>query len=156
MCSVSRRGLIQTVLVLGLLLSVALTQSACGTSAPANAPNIAGTYLGTVRNTTGGETSPFVLALVQDGTHLTGSVLFSYPLAGSGPLTGSFDAANHLRFEITSDDDSYITLEFEGSVRENPVNLSGTYVINNGQTGTWKAPADSGSSPGADASWTRA
>lgn len=156
MLGVSWRGLIQTLLALGLLLSVALSQSACGTSAPANVPRIAGTYLGTVRNTTGGETSPFLLTLTQDGSHLTGSVLFSYPLAGSGPLTGSFDAANHLRFEITSDDGSYITLEFEGSVQENPVNLSGTYVINNGQTGTWKAPGDSGDSPGADTSWTRA
>ena len=134
----SGRGVLILLLLVGLAIGgIALAQrngQTGGSGGSPGAPDVSGQYAGTAHNNRG-VNAPMTLALTENGTSLSGAFSVSSPLGGSGPLTGQVDASGGVSFEVTSSDGSGVVIDFTGTLSGNE--LTGSYTINNGQSGTW-------------------
>ncbi len=126
-------------------------------------PHVAGTYAGTIHNTSANETANLTLSLQQNGSTISGYVTISQPLLGSGPIIDGIVQTNHyIQFTVQGYNGN-APLLFTGNILNNG-SMQGQYCsIDNtghcnaasGGQGTWSAsPANSGSSfilpPGGD------
>ncbi len=126
------------------------------TSAPATYPNVAGTYNGTIHNTTADIRTNMSLSIQQNQGRINGNFTVGDELQGNGPFEGTIDTANHIQFTVHSDEVS-APISFSGSVQSDG-SLSGTYCSLNeqnqcdpstGGAGTWHVAH---ASPGSSAS----
>jgi len=95
------------------------------TPVPPAYPRVSGVHNGTVNNTTGGVTANMSLSIQQNGGGITGSFRVDFPLIGSGPLTGSVTANNHIQFVVHSNQVA-APLSFQGIVQSGG-SMKGTY-----------------------------
>ena len=95
------------------------------TPVPPAYPRVSGVHNGTVNNTTGGVTANMSLSIQQNGGSITGSFRVDFPLIGSGPLTGSVTANNHIQFVVHSNEVA-APLFFQGLVQSGG-GMQGTY-----------------------------
>lgn len=109
----------------------------CATAGSTANVQISSAYIGTVRNTTNGIQATISLSIIQQGTQISGEILFSYPFDGSGPFQGTIMPDGHITFVVSSDDGLGVKLYFTGDAGANGAHISGTYVIDNGQAGRW-------------------
>ncbi|GAC1350870.1 MAG: hypothetical protein NVSMB27_37580 [Ktedonobacteraceae bacterium] len=116
-----------------------------GSQATGVYPNVAGTYNGSIDNTTAHITTSMGLAMQQNQGKINGQFTVGSALTGSGPFTGTIDTAKHLRFTVASFHGN-APLLFDGAMQSDG-SLSGNYcsVGSNGQCdaaagagGTWK------------------
>ncbi|OLB30120.1 MAG: hypothetical protein AUH05_21030 [Ktedonobacter sp. 13_2_20CM_53_11] len=130
------------------------------TQAPTSAgqvfPNVAGTYHGTIMNTTANVTAGMSLSIQQNNASINGNFTVSQPLVGNNPFQGKVDAANHIQFTVEGLNGN-APLFFAGIVHADG-SLSGSYCSlgANGQCstaagagGTWsvaKGEGDGGDS----------
>ena len=77
-------------------------------------------------------------SVTQDNSTINGTVQFGLPLIGSGSFTGTVTRSDAITFTVTSSDNGGVTLTFSGTMEPKGF-MSGTYTVNNGQKGTWKA-----------------
>ncbi len=108
-------------------------------------PSLANSYSGLAHNITYNEDANMVMtAVTQDAGRISGTIQFGLPLIGSGTFSGTVSRTKAIQFAIiASDAGGSLTSTFVGLVDKQGV-MSGTYSINNGQKGTWKAsPATS-------------
>ncbi len=83
-------------------------------------------------------------AVTQDGSKINGSIQFGLPLLGVGTFNGTVSRTGAIRFAITSSDSGGSPTSTFVGVVDKQGSMSGTYSINDGQKGTWKAsPATS-------------
>ncbi len=133
-------GALILLLLVGLIAGgIALSQhhgNAGGSGGSSNVPDVSGSYTGTADNSRG-TSAPMTLTLDQQGTGLSGSFAVSNPLGGSGPLQGQVDDSGDVTFEVTSADGTGVTIDFSGSLSASGTELTGSYTVNNGQSGTW-------------------
>jgi len=108
-------------------------------------PHIAGTYSGTIHNTTADITTSMNLAIQQNQGNITGQFTVGSALQGNGPFSGTVDTSKHLRFTVQSYQ-GHAPLLFVGTIQTDN-SLSGTYCSTapNGQCspsagagGNWK------------------
>jgi hypothetical protein len=114
-----------------------------GSQATSVYPNVAGTYNGSVDNTTAHITTSMGLAMQQTQGKINGQFTVGSALTGSGPFIGTIDTAKHLRFTVASFHGN-APLLFDGTMQSDG-SLSGNYcsVGPNGQCdaaarGTWE------------------
>ncbi len=116
-----------------------------GSQATGVYPNVAGTYNGSIDNTTAHITADMGLSIQQNQGKINGQFTVGPALVGSGPFTGTIDTAKHLRFTVASFHGN-APLLFDGAMQSDG-SLSGNYcsVGSNGQCnaqagagGTWK------------------
>lgn len=141
---------IVTVLVLLVLGSVgAFVASRAMKPAPAPAPTpvpypaVAGAYSGLAHNITYNEDAEMAMtSVVQDAGKISGSIQFGLPLVGAGPFNGIVSRTRAIQFTIVSTAASgTLTSTFTGVIDKLGA-MSGTYIISDGQKGTWKAAQD--------------
>ena len=116
-----------------------------GSQATGVYPNVAGTYNGSIDDTTGHIITSMALAMQQNQGKISGQFTVGSALTGSGPFTGTIDTAKHLHFTVASFHGN-APLLFDGTMQTDG-SLSGSYcsVGSNGQcspqagaAGTWK------------------
>jgi hypothetical protein len=113
------------------------------TTPPTTTPqvfNITGTWSGDWWRSDGKEEGTLIATVTQSGSSLTGDMtvtstthLYSYDATISGTVEGSevvFGMA------ISSNGET-ATIEYEGTISEDGNQMSGTYIISTGWTGTW-------------------
>ena len=109
------------------------------TATPVPYPHVASAYSGSVHNTTFNQNANMIMTSVtQDNGTLNGSIQFGLPLIGSGSFTGTVTKSDAINFVVTSSDDGGVMLTFSGTIEPQGF-MSGTYTVNNGQKGTWRA-----------------
>ena len=96
-------------------------------------PQIAGTYSGSINNTTAHITTSMGLTIQQNQGAINGQFTVGPALVGSGPFTGTIDTSKHLRFTVQAYRGT-APLLFTGSVQSDG-SLNGTYCStgSNGQ-----------------------
>ena len=108
-------------------------------------PNVAGTYSGSIDDTTAHIITSMGLSIQQNQGKINGQFTVGPALVGSGPFTGSIDTAKHLHFTVASSNGN-APLLFDGAMQSDG-SLSGNYCStgSNGQcnpqagaAGTWK------------------
>ncbi len=114
------------------------TTGGTGTTTTSSFPNVAGTYSGTVQNTTANETSDITLTLVQSQGQLTGNLVIAPPLVGSGPVVGTITKSGTLTFTVKNDTYGSV-IDFTGT-QQSDGSLSGTYTVEvTNEQGLWNA-----------------
>src|SRR5690348_11652845 len=77
-------------------------------------------------------------SVTQDNGTINGTIQFGLPLIGSGSFTGTVTRNDAINFTVTSSDNGGVTLTFSGTIEPQGF-MSGSYTVNNGQKGTWRA-----------------
>lgn len=112
---------------------------------------IAGTYSGSIDNTTAHITTSMGLTIQQNQGAINGQFTVGPALVGSGPFTGTIDTSKRLRFTVQAYKGN-APLLFNGSVQSDG-SLNGTYCstgsngqcdANAGASGTWKVTKKTG------------
>lgn len=115
-----------------------------GSSSPGTYASIAGSYNGSIHNTTNNITASMSLSIQQNQGTIGGQFTVGFPLVGSGPFTGSLTTGGHVQFTVQSYHGN-APLFFTGS-RHSDGSLTGTYCSLNqnnqcsaqaGGSGTW-------------------
>ena len=104
-------------------------------------PQIAGTYSGTIQNTTAGITTGMNLAIQQNQGKITGQFTVGSALQGNGPFSGTVESNKHLQFTVQSYQ-GHAPLLFIGNIQTDK-SLSGTYC-STGANGQCSASAGAG------------
>lgn len=109
------------------------------TPTPVPYPSMASAYSGLAHNITYNEDGEMAMTgVTQDGGKINGAVRFGLPLVGDSTFSGIVSRTGAIQFTIVSSDAGGVTSTFVGQV-DKQGSMSGTYTINNGQKGTWKA-----------------
>lgn len=128
-----------------------LNQLGGSTTQTAQYPSIAGTYSGSLDNTTAQITTSMGLAIQQNQGAIHGQFTVGPALVGSGPFTGTIDTSKHMRFTVQAYKEN-APLLFIGSVQSDG-SLNGTYCstgsngqcdANAGAGGTWHVARKTG------------
>lgn len=108
-------------------------------------PNVAGTYTGTLINSTANITTSMSLSIQQNNANITGDFKVGAPLVGSNPFTGHVNPGKHIWFTVQSYQGN-APLYFDGSIQSDS-SLAGSYCslaangkcnAQAGASGTWK------------------
>jgi hypothetical protein len=123
-----------------LAVSNAIKPSPPPAPTPVPYPAVVGAYSGLAHNITFNQDSEMAMtSVVQDAGKISGSIQFGLPLVGAGTFNGTVSRTNAIQFAITSTSaGGSLTSTFNGII-DKQGSMSGTYVISNGQKGTWKA-----------------
>ena len=130
-----------------LLLVVVFALNGCNATSSAPIPHLAHSYVGSVRNITSGVESPMIFSMNQQNAHVSGDMIFGFPLAGSGPFNGSISGGGALTITVSSADQGLsgnTVLVFRGTASPDGASMRGSYEINNGQSGDWTAYRNQG------------
>lgn len=101
------------------------------TSQPAPFPQLHPRYIGEAHNITLNIIAQVVLTVnKQNQDKISGFCSVEAPLGGSGPFTGTIDAAGHVNFTIQANDGSGTTTVVNGTLQPDG-SLTGTYTVEN-------------------------
>jgi len=128
-----------------LLLAACNTQSTTSTDTTTAASqetiDVTGTWSGDWHRSDGGEEGTLSSALTQSGSSLTGDMKFTsttFSYSQDTTISGSVEG-NDIVFgmAIGGEDDSVVTIDFDGTISEDCKQMSGEYSMSTGYTGTW-------------------
>jgi len=109
---------------------------------PGHSISCTASYIGTITDRENTISSPLQLTVRQQQGRLTGSGTLSFPTIPALPvrftarLSGTIDDQGVVHFSIQPT--AKVTISFTGSVHQREKTISGSYITNMGQAGTWK------------------
>jgi hypothetical protein len=102
--------------------------------------DITGTWSGDWWRSDGGEEGTLIATLVQSGSSLTGDMTFTsttFEYSQDTTVSGTVEGSEVVFGMAISSNGEEITIDYEGTISENGNQMSGTYYISTGWTGTW-------------------
>ena len=115
------------------------------TPPPVTYPNVAGSYSGTIDDTTASITSSMALSIHQKKKTISGEFTVGAPLQGNGPFSGYVGTDPYIQFTVVPQDNNLAPLFFYGWVQTDG-SIKGSYCSLNkqaqcdttaGASGTW-------------------
>ena len=143
---IGRRLLMKRVpymLVTILLMAVLVVIAGCGgegTSKSQETLDLTGTWSGDWWRSDGDEEGTLTVALIQSGGSLSGdmtvtSTTFSY--SRDTTVSGTVEGSDVVFGIAIGGNGAIVTIDYEGTVSEDGDQMSGTYSMSTGYTGTW-------------------
>lgn len=133
------KRLLLTFLSIGVLLLAACT-APITTTPSQKTIDVTGTWSGDWWRSDGGEEGTLAAALTQSGSSLSGNMTFTsttFSYSKDTTVSGSVEG-NEIVFGMAiGGNDSIVTIDFEGTISEDGNQMSGTYSMSTGYTGTW-------------------
>jgi hypothetical protein len=105
-----------------------------------SALNVTGTWSGDWWRSDGGEEGTLTATLTQSGNSLMGAMTFTsttFSYSRDTTISGSVEGADVVFGIAIGGNGSTVTIDFEGTVSEDGDQMSGTYSMSTGYTGTW-------------------
>ena len=128
------------VVIVGLFLLSAFAGCIERDTTESETIDLTGTWTGDWERSDGGEEGTLTAYLSQIGSSLSGDMTFTsttYSYSEDTTVSGSVEG-NKVVFGIaTGGNGSTVTIDFEGTVSEDGNQMSGTYSMSTGYTGTW-------------------
>ncbi len=132
---------ITVLLLLAACNTQATTTTDTSTSTGQEATDVTGEWSGDWHRSDGGEEGTLSSTLTQSGSSLVGDMTFTsttFSYSQDTTISGSVEG-NDIVFgmAIGGEDDSIVTIDFEGTISEDGNQMSGEYSMSTGYTGTW-------------------
>lgn len=133
------KRLLLAFLSIGVLLLAACTAQITTTPSQKTI-DVTGTWSGDWWRSDGGEEGTLTAALTQSGSSLSGNMTFTsttFSYSKDTTVSGSVEGNEIIFGMAIGGNDKIVTIDFEGTISEDGNQMSGTYSMSTGYTGTW-------------------
>lgn len=133
---------LSAVVIVGLFLLSAFAGCIERDTTESETIDLTGTWNGNWQRSDGGEEGTLTAYLSQTGSSLSGNMIFTsttYSYSKDTTISGSVKGNKVALGTATGSDGSTVTIDFEGTISEDGNQMSGTYSMSTGYTGTWTA-----------------
>ncbi|MFC1875329.1 hypothetical protein ACFLY3_04200 [Chloroflexota bacterium] len=107
--------------------------------------NITGTWSGNWWRSDSGEEGTLIATLIQSGGSLNGDMTFTsttFEYSQDTTISGTVEGSEVVFGMAISSNGETVTIDYEGTISEDGNQMSGTYYISTGWTGTWSVVRD--------------
>jgi len=130
------------VVIVGLFLLSAFAGCIESDTTESETIDLTGTWNGDWERSDGDEEGTLTAYLSQTGSSLSGNMTFTsttHSYSEDTTISGSVEGNNVVFGIATGGDGATVTIDFDGTVSEDGNQMSGTYSMSTGWTGTWTA-----------------